>query len=128
MKKTTILIVDDEPDITRISESLLGNLGYTVTVENQSLKALRLFQNDPQAFDLLITDHTMPGLTGGELARSILRLRPDMPIILCTGYTTALSEQEALQLGIKKYLIKPLSTRDLAEVVRDVLDKKDVIS
>ncbi|MCI5122338.1 MAG: response regulator [Candidatus Electrothrix sp. AUS4] len=119
-----ILFVDDELDITRISKSLLSNLGYTVTVENQSLNALKIFQEDPDAFDLLITDHTMPGLTGGDLARSVLRLRPDLPIILCTGYTTALSEHEALQLGIKKYVIKPLNTRVLAEIVREVLDKK----
>ena len=109
-------------DITRISHSLLSNLGYRVTVETQSLKALEKFQNDPKAFDLLITDHTMPGLTGGDLARSVLQLRPDLPIILCTGYTAAFSEKEARQVGIKKYVIKPLSTRELAEIVRDVLD------
>lgn len=117
-----ILFVDDELDITRISKTLLSNLGYTVTVENQSLNALKIFQEDPHAFDLLITDHTMPGLTGGDLARSALHLRPDLPIILCTGYTTALSKHEALQLGIKKYVIKPLTTRELAEIVREVLD------
>ncbi|MGB5685587.1 MAG: ATP-binding protein [Candidatus Electrothrix sp.] len=119
-----ILFVDDEVDITRISHSLLSNLGYRVTIETQSLKALEKFQNDPKAFDLLITDHTMPGLTGGDLARSVLLLRPDLPIILCTGYTAAFSKQEALQLGIKKYVIKPLSTRALAKIVREVLDKQ----
>ncbi len=117
-----ILFVDDEVDLTRISDSLLSNLGYSVTVETQSLKALEKFHNDPKAFDLLITDHTMPGLTGGDLARSVLQLRPDLPIILCTGYTAAFSEQEARKIGIKKYAIKPLSTRELAELVRDVLD------
>ncbi len=120
--KERILFVDDEVDITRISRSLLSNLGYRVTVETQSLKALETFQNNPKAFDLLITDHTMPGLTGGDLARSVLQLRPDLPIILCTGYTSAFSEKEARQVGIKKYVIKPLSTRELAEIVREVLD------
>ncbi len=117
-----ILFVDDEVDITRISHSLLSNLGYKVTVETKSLKALEKFQQNPSAFDLLITDHTMPELTGGDFARSILEVRPDLPIILCTGYTAAFSEQEALQLGIKKYITKPLSTRTLAKVVREVLD------
>jgi CheY-like chemotaxis protein len=119
-----ILFVDDEVDITRISHSLLSNLGYRVTIETQSLKALEKFQNDPKAFDLLITDHTMPGLTGADLARSALQLRPELPIILCTGYTAAFSKQEALQIGIKKYIIKPLSTRELAEIVRNVLDEQ----
>jgi signal transduction histidine kinase/ActR/RegA family two-component response regulator len=120
-----ILFVDDEVDITRISHSLLSSLGYRVTVETQSLKALEKFQQDPSAFDLLITDHTMPELTGSDFARSILEIRPDLPIILCTGYTAAFSEQEALQLGIKKYIIKPLSTRTLAKIVREVLDASE---
>ena len=118
-----ILFVDDEVNITRISHSLLSNLGYKVTVETQSLKALEKIRKDPDAFDLLITDHTMPGLTGGDLARSVLQLRPDLPIILCTGYTAAFSEQEARQVGIKKYVIKPLSTREFAEIVREVFDE-----
>ena len=118
-----ILFVDDEVDLTRISYALLNSLGYRVTVETRSLIALEKFQNDPNSFDLLITDHTMPELTGADLARSLLNLRPDLPIILCTGYTAALSEHEALQLGIKKYVIKPLSTRRLAKIVREVLDE-----
>ena len=119
-----ILFVDDEVAITRISHSLLSNLGYRVTVETQSLKALEKFRNEPDSFDLLITDHTMPGLTGGDLARSVLRLRPDLPVILCTGYTAAFSEQKARQVGIKKYVVKPLSTRKMAEIIREVLDKQ----
>jgi PAS domain S-box-containing protein len=118
-----ILFVDDEVDITRISHSLLSNLGYRVTVETQSLKALKKIQKDPSAFDLLITDHTMPGLTGADLARSVLQLRPDLPIILCTGYTATFSKQEAHKIGIKKYVIKPLSTKELTDIVREVLDE-----
>ncbi|MCI5210286.1 MAG: response regulator, partial [Candidatus Electrothrix sp. ATG2] len=118
-----ILFVDDEADIARINRSLLSNLGYRVTVETQSRKALEKIQKNPKAFDLLITDHTMPGLTGADLARSVLQLRPDLPIILCTGYTAAFSEQEAWQLGIKKYAIKPLPARKMAEIVREVLDE-----
>ncbi len=117
-----ILFVDDEVDITQISHSLLSNLGYRVTVETRSLKALEQIEKNPGYFDLLITDHTMPELTGSDLARSVLELRPNLPIILCTGYTAAFSKQEARQLGIKKYLIKPLSTKKLATIVREVLD------
>ncbi|MCI5143223.1 MAG: response regulator, partial [Candidatus Electrothrix sp. ATG1] len=119
-----ILFVDDEADLVRINRSLLSNLGYRVTVETQSRKALEKIRQHPNAFDLLITDHTMPGLTGSNLAQSVLQLRPDLPIILCTGYTAAFSEQEALQIGIKKYLIKPLSAKKMAETVREVLDEK----
>ncbi|MCI5165820.1 MAG: response regulator [Candidatus Electrothrix sp. GM3_4] len=122
--KERILFVDDEVNITRISRSLLSTLGYRVTVETQSLKALEKFHENPKGFDLLITDHTMPGLTGEDLARSVLQLRPDLPVILCTGYTAAFSEQKARQLGIKKYVIKPLSTRELANIVRNVLDEQ----
>ncbi|MCI5149842.1 MAG: response regulator, partial [Candidatus Electrothrix sp. MAN1_4] len=118
-----ILFVDDEVDLAHISYALLNSLGYRITVETQSLKALEKFENDPTSFDLLITDHTMPELTGADLARALLKLRPDLPIILCTGYTAVLSEHEALQLGIKKYVIKPLSTRRLAKIVREVLDE-----
>lgn len=122
--KERILFVDDEADLTRISQAQLNSLGYKVTVATRSLKAWEEFQKDPNAFDLLITDHTMPGLTGGDLARSVLQLRPDLPVILCTGYTAAFSEQEALEAGIKKYVIKPLSARKLAETVREVLDEQ----
>ncbi|MCI5222576.1 MAG: DUF3365 domain-containing protein, partial [Candidatus Electrothrix sp. AR4] len=101
-----ILFVDDEAAITYISRSILSNLGYAVTAETRSAKALEKFQTAPDSFDLLITDHTMPGLTGSELARRVLELRPDFPVILCTGYTAAFSENEASVLGIKKYVVK----------------------
>ncbi|XOF33907.1 MAG: DUF3365 domain-containing protein [Candidatus Electrothrix sp. YB6] len=118
-----ILFVDDEAPITHISRSVLSNLGYRVTAETRSDRALQLFQEAPDSFDLLITDHTMPGMTGSELARVILEQRPDLPVILCTGYTAALSEEEALQLGIRRYAVKPLNAKKLAEIVREVLDE-----
>ncbi|MCI5113356.1 MAG: response regulator [Candidatus Electrothrix sp. AW1] len=118
-----ILFVDDEVHITRINHTLLSNLGYRVTTETHSLAALKKVQENPTAFDLLITDHTMPELTGTELAQAVLQLRPDLPVILCTGYTAACSQQDALQLGIKQYVIKPLSTKKLARIVREVLDE-----
>jgi PAS domain S-box-containing protein len=119
-----ILFIDDESAIVNFGRSLLGRLGYHVSTETDSITALARFKADPSAFDLVITDQTMHGLTGLELARSMLRLRPDLPIILCTGYSAALSAKEAYSVGIKSFLAKPLDTRILAETVRGLLDGK----
>ncbi|WP_417911423.1 ATP-binding protein [Candidatus Electronema sp. TJ] len=118
-----ILVVDDEPSIVHISQAILSTLGYTVMAETSSLAALERLQARPDAFDLLLTDQTMPGLTGSELVKAALQLRPDLPTILCTGYTTALTEKEALGLGVRRYAIKPLNTAKLAALVREVLDE-----
>jgi len=117
-----ILFVDDEPAIAGFGRSFLKSLGYHVETEIDSVAALAKFTADPAAFDLIITDQTMPEITGLELARSMLSLRPDLPIILCTGYSAALSEKEVYSAGIKKFLAKPLDTRILADAVREVLD------
>ena len=118
-----ILLVDDEPSIVHISDAILSTLGYRVTAEMDSLAALERFKANPLAVDLLLTDQTMPGLTGSELAKAALQIRPDLPVILCTGYTTALSEKEALGIGIRRYAIKPLNTARLAALVREALDE-----
>uniref|UniRef100_UPI004057883C response regulator n=1 Tax=Candidatus Electronema sp. TaxID=2698783 RepID=UPI004057883C len=118
-----ILLVDDEPSIVHISDAILSTLGYHVTAEMDSVAALERFKSDPAAFDLLLTDQTMPGLTGSELAKAALQVRPDLPVILCTGYTAALSERDALALGIRRYAIKPLNTAKLAALVREALDE-----
>ncbi|WP_417915792.1 PAS domain-containing protein [Candidatus Electronema sp. JC] len=118
-----ILLVDDEPSIVHISDAILSTLGYHVTAEMDSVAALERFKSDPAAFDLLLTDQTMPGLTGSELAKAALQMRPDLPVILCTGYTAALSERDALALGIRRYAIKPLNTAKLAALVREALDE-----
>lgn len=117
-----ILFVDDEPAIVNFGRSFLRSLGYHVETEIDSVAALAKVTADPEAFDLIITDQTMPEITGLELARSMLALRPDLPIILCTGYSAALSEKEVCSAGIKKFLAKPLDTRVLADAVREVLD------
>ncbi|MBU1711073.1 MAG: response regulator [Proteobacteria bacterium] len=117
-----ILVVDDEQPITDLEKRILEQLGYTITNINSSMGALKLFKSDPDGFDLIITDQTMPHLTGADLAREILQIRPDIPIILCTGYSESLTEEKAEQLGIKKYLRKPVVARELAETVRKVLD------
>jgi PAS domain S-box-containing protein len=118
-----ILFVDDEPSIVHISKAILTTLGYSVHAETESLMALEKFQQNPALYDLLITDQTMPGLTGSELAKAVLALRPNLPVILCTGYTASFSEKDAVVLGVKKYAIKPLNTAKLAALVREVLDE-----
>lgn len=121
--KETILFVDDEATIVHLGKELLSQLGYTVEVQTNSLEALNVFRQDPQRFDLVITDQTMPGLTGEALSRELLRIRPELPIILCTGFSHIMTAEKAKALGIQAYLMKPLSIRDLAHIVRHVLDK-----
>lgn len=118
-----ILLVDDEAALCRVGKSILTSLGYQVTAESDSAKALDIFTNNPDRFQLIISDQTMPGLTGGELARLVFNLRPDFPFILCTGYSTSISEQEAYAMGISRYVAKPFSKQVLAENVRAALDE-----
>jgi CheY-like chemotaxis protein len=116
-----ILFVDDEPMIVQLNLTLLGQLGYKVTAVTSSREALELFTAHPAEYDLIITDQTMPGLTGETLAKRILKLRPDTPIILCTGFSAAISEREAAQSGIRFCLTKPLSTEEMAKAIRRAL-------
>jgi len=121
--KETILFVDDEETIVRLGKELLSQLGYTVEVHTSSQEALNAFRHNPQRFDLVITDQTMPGLTGEALSRELLRIRPELPIILCTGFSHIITAEKAKALGIQAYLMKPLAIRDLAPIVRHVLNK-----
>lgn len=122
--KESILFVDDEETIVRLGQELLTHLGYTVTVRTNSVDALDLFRSDPQQFDLVITDQTMPTMPGDALARELLRIRPELPIILCTGFSHIVSAEKAKAIGIRGYLMKPLAIRDLAPIVRHVLDEQ----
>lgn len=119
-----ILFVDDEPPIIKLGKEYLQRLGYDVTTMQDSMDALRLFRKDPDGFDLVITDMTMPKMTGDELATAILSIRPEMPIILCTGYSRRMSVQKAKEIGIRAFIMKPLAQQDLANTVREVLDEK----
>lgn len=121
--KETILFVDDEETIVRLGKELLSSLGYTVEVHTNSQEALHAFRHDPERFNLVITDQAMPGLTGEALSRELLRIRPELPIILCTGFSHIMTAEKAKALGIQAYLMKPLAIRDLAPIVRHVLDK-----
>jgi len=118
-----ILFVDDEISITKIGSRALSALGYSVTTKTSSLEALDLFRSNPYNFDLVISDVTMPEMTGDKLASEILSIKPDTPIILCTGYSKTLSDEKAVELGIKSIVPKPFVKADFANTVRRVLDE-----
>ncbi|MFO7568685.1 MAG: PAS domain S-box protein, partial [Smithellaceae bacterium] len=119
-----ILFVDDEKTLVELGEQILTALGYHVTACLESSHALQLYRRNPEAFDLIITDMTMPQLSGGELAREALRLRPDQAIILCSGYSDYMDSDKARAMGIRSFLFKPVARRDLAAAVRKALDEK----
>jgi CheY-like chemotaxis protein len=119
-----ILFVDDEEPLAALGERMLVRLGYRVTTKTSSIEAIELFRSKPDAFDLVITDYTMPDMTGGDLAREVMRLRPGIPVILCTGYSEMVSEDAAKELGVGAFIMKPLSLRDLALVIRGIFDGK----
>lgn len=117
-----ILFIDDEEMLAEMGSKMLQGLGYEVTVASGSREALDIFISNPEAFDLVITDQTMPNLSGGELAIELLKSRPDIPIILCTGYSKKISEEDAKKIGIREYLAKPFDRKKLAKVIREVLE------
>ncbi len=118
-----ILIVDDEKVIGVIERKMLETLGYQVHVESDSLEALRRFKENPNQCDLVISDVTMPKLPGDALARELFKIRPDLPVILCSGFTTRITENEAKSMGIREYLSKPIQLEDFANAVRSALDR-----
>lgn len=117
-----ILFIDDEPAIMKLGKKILESLGYDVVVRNSSIEALELFKEKKDHFDLVITDMTMPHMTGEKLAEKLLQIRPDMPVILCTGFSSMINEQKALDMGIRAFISKPILKREIAEVIRQVLD------
>ncbi|MFA7347630.1 MAG: cache domain-containing protein [Desulfurivibrionaceae bacterium] len=116
-----ILFVDDEASIAEMGKAMLSGLGYRVTARTNPLEALEEFRLHPGDFDLLITDQTMPGMSGVQLVQESLKIRPALPVILCTGYSAAIGEETALEQGIKHFLMKPLTMRVLTETVRKAL-------
>jgi PAS domain S-box-containing protein len=117
-----ILVVDDEELIVTILRENLSDLGYDVTVVTSSAEALNLFKAHPEDYDLVITDQTMPHMTGGELSSKLINIRPDIPIILCTGYSEIMNEVKAKAIGIREFIMKPIVLRVLAKTIRKVLD------
>ena len=120
-----ILFVDDEAPITIMGGRILEQLGYTVTTKTSSVEALELFRSKPQEFDLIMTDMTMPNMTGEQLAAELMKIRPDIPVVLCTGYSKKISEESITGIGIKALLYKPVLKADLAKTVRKVLDESN---
>ena len=116
-----ILFVDDEAVLATMVKTMLQSLGYEVASTTSSMEALALFKQDPQRFDLVITDTTMPHMPGDILAREMMTVRPDIPIIICSGHSERMSKEKAKEMGIKAFLMKPIVVRDMAEMVRRAL-------
>jgi PAS domain S-box-containing protein len=117
-----VLYVDDEAMLVDLGERMLRKLGYQVTTRTSSIEALELFRSRHGDFDLVITDMTMPNMTGADLAREMLAIRPDLPIILCTGYSEIMTAERARELGIRGYVMKPMTRNDIGRAIRDALN------
>ena len=119
--KGNILIVDDELSIVKMETKLLERLGYCVTAQTCGLDALALFKKRPEAFDLVLTDMTMTDITGDKLAMELMAVRPDIPIVLCTGYSKKISSEAASKMGIRAFIYKPFSMAELAKTIKQTL-------
>ncbi len=117
-----ILVVDDEEMLAKLGELMLSEAGYQVVSETSSKKALEMITKNPQRFDLVITDQTMPELCGKDLIEALMKVNPDLPTILYSGYSNQVDENKAKELGIKAFLMKPLDFHQLLRVTRSVLD------
>jgi len=117
-----ILFIDDDEMLANLGETLLTEMGYQVTTMTDSREALTLFTANANRFELIITDQTMPVLTGKELIQKLKQIRPDIPTIICTGYSSKLDEAKAKELGADAFLMKPLDLPQLLQTVRRVLD------
>ena len=119
----SILFVDDEEILAQMGKEMLERLGYRVECRTSPIEALEAFRADPSKFDLVITDMTMQNMRGDELAKELMGIRKDLPIILCTGFSVAITEKKAKKIGIREFAMKPYVMRDLAETIRKVLDE-----
>ncbi len=117
-----ILLVDDEAVLITLQKAMLERLGYQVTSRSSSIEALEAFRANPDKFDIVITDMAMPNMSGDKLAVELIKIRPDIPVLLCTGFSTIMSEEKALSMGIKGFLMKPVAIRDIDKKIRGVLD------
>jgi len=119
-----ILFVDDEEVILQMGKVLLERFGYHVTSHTSSLEALEVFRKNPDKFNMVITDMQMPNMPGDKLSAELIKIRPGIPILLCTGFSETMSEEKAASLGIKGFLFKPIIMKDLAQKIREVLDEE----
>jgi len=118
-----VLLVDDREFNVKTVQNMLRHLGYKVTALTDSREALKIFSEKPTEFDLVITDQTMPFMTGEDLGKELMRIRPDIPIILCTGYVDLISSEAAMAMGFREYMMKPFTVQEWAELLRRVLDQ-----
>jgi len=116
--------VDDENSLAEMGKHLLERLGYHVTVRTSSIEALEAFRTSPDRYDLVITDQTMPNLSGIQLTSELLRIRSDIPIILCTGFSEAVNVENYKSMGIRGFVMKPIVKKDIAKTIRKALGKK----
>ena len=117
-----ILFVDDDEMIVLLGERMLTTIGYQVISMTNSIEALKLFSANADDIDLVISDQTMPGLSGTELIEKVLAIKPELPCILCTGYSAKTSEADAKKIGVKAFMLKPFEQYQLAQTIRKVLD------
>ena len=124
METMKIMLVDDEMNIVTVTRESLTSYGYQVTPFTNAVQAFQDFQRNPGQYDIVITDMTMPYMTGTELAKKLIEIRPDIPIILCTGYSELIHREKAYAMGITEYLEKPVIMDNLLRTVRRVLSGK----
>jgi len=117
-----ILFIDDEPAIVKMGRQILESIGYEVVTRTSSIEALEYFKARPNNFDLVVTDMTMPKMTGEVLAGELMKIRPNIPVILCTGFSARIDEKKAMSMGIRAFVSKPILKRDIAVTIRKVLD------
>ncbi|HSO18389.1 MAG TPA: ATP-binding protein, partial [Desulfosarcina sp.] len=119
----SILLVDDEAAVVKLEKQMLERMGYHIEERVSSIEALKAFEAKPDAFDLVITDMTMPHMTGDQLARKLMSIRKDIPVIICTGFSERIDNEKAAALGVKGVLFKPVVKSDMARMIRKVLDE-----
>ena len=123
-----VLVVDDEEYMMVTIQNMLQRLGYRVTACTDSREALKVFSEDPSRFDLVMTDQTMPYMTGEDLGKELMGIRPGIPIILCTGYSDLISSEKAMSKGFQAFVMKPFTVREASQLIRRVLDQKRPVS
>ena len=124
--KGRVLIVDDELSIVRMEKKMVERMGYQVTAISNSKDALTLFQTDPYGFDLIITDYTMPGMTGTQLATAMLTIRPHIPVVICTGFNEQISPESVEKIGIRHFLMKPIDHKTLSMILHNTIENDSV--
>ena len=124
--REVILLVDDEEMMVDVTGRILDRLGFDVVAKTSSLDALEAFQEEPDKFDLVITDQVMPNMTGTQLAEELISIRSDIPIILCSGFPENVSPDQIEKIGIREFIAKPITRKEIGNIIRRVLGKSSV--